>query len=158
MTERKKRVLNTYKHRFNHSCEAIFKLLCPVREDDWIPGWRERRRLVYSESGYAELGCVFATTHQPHLMGPATWVNNVYQPFERVQYAAVNENLVYQIQADLKQLDMGCEVYLTRTWTALTAEAEEFLRRMQAEAGQKAPDLFLLIEHYLATGKMVGGH
>jgi len=91
-------------------------------------------------------------------MGPATWVNNVYQPFERVQYAAVNENLVYQIQADLKQLDMGCEVYLTRTWTALTAEAEEFLRRMQAEAGQNAPDLFLLIEHYLATGKMVGGH
>lgn len=155
MSEKKKRVVRTYKHRFNYSCEAIFPLLCPVREDDWIPGWREQRRLVYTESGFAEQGCVFTTANQPHLMRSATWVNNVYQPFEKIQYSAVNENLVYQIQVDLKPLDSGCEVLLTRTWTALTVEAEEFLGKMQAVADEKPPDLFLLIDHYLATGKMM---
>ena len=41
--------------------EKVFPLLCPVREADWIPGWQYE--LVYSESGVAELGCVFTTRH-----------------------------------------------------------------------------------------------
>jgi hypothetical protein len=41
------------------SPEKVFPLLCPVREADWIPGWKYK--LVYSESGVAELGCIFTT-------------------------------------------------------------------------------------------------
>lgn len=39
--------------------EAIFPLLCPVREFDWIPTWD--CDLVYTGSGIAEEGCVFRT-------------------------------------------------------------------------------------------------
>jgi hypothetical protein len=39
--------------------ERVFPLLCPVREAEWLPGWRAE--LVHSRSGLAELGCVFTT-------------------------------------------------------------------------------------------------
>ncbi len=38
---------------------AVFPLLCPVREGEWLPGWQYR--LIWSDSGIAELGCVFTT-------------------------------------------------------------------------------------------------
>lgn len=37
----------------------VFPLLCPVREAEWLPGWRAE--VVHSRSGLAELGCVFTT-------------------------------------------------------------------------------------------------
>jgi len=156
MSERRKRLVISHKHQFNHPCEVIFKLACPIREDDWLPGWRELRKLVYSETGFAELGCVFTTKNMPHLMGPATWVNNIYKPFTEIQYSSVNDKIVYQIQWDLKPLSNVCVVVITRTWTALTAEAEEFLGRLETSMDEKPPDLFVLIDHYLTTGKMMG--
>jgi hypothetical protein len=155
MGERKKRFMVSHNHRFNHSCEDIFKLGCPLKEDDWLPGWRDKRRIVYSESSGAELGCVFTTREMPHLMGPATWVNNVYEPFKRIQYSAMNDKIVYQIEWDFKPLRNGCELVMTRRWTALTPEAEEFLGRLETSADQQPPDLFALIDHYLATGEMM---
>ena len=154
MTEKGKRRFLSYKHQFKYPSKEVFQLLCPVREDDWIPGWREQRKMVYTESGFAELGCVFITTGQPHLMGPATWVNNVYKPFEEIQYSAVNEHLVYQIGFQLKPFAGGCDVVMTRRWTALTEDAENFLGTMGNAVVQKPPDLFSLMDHFLAVGKM----
>ncbi len=151
MTEERKRLFLSYQCQFKYPCKDVFQLLCPVREDDWIPGWREQRRIVYTESGFAELGCVFTTTGQHHLMGRATWVNNIYKPFEEIQYSAVNEHLVYQIHFNLKSLDRGCHVVMTRRWTALTEEAGQFLAKMQNAALQKTPDLFSLMDEFLAT-------
>jgi len=151
-----KRLVLSDQHRFKHSCEEVFGLACPVREDDWIPGWRNQSEIIYTESGFAELSCAFKTKSLPHLLGrPATWVNNIYEPFQKIQYSAVNEDVVYQIQWDLMPVDGGCELLITRTWTALTPEAEEFLAKLQTDAARKPPDLFRLIDHYLTTGKMM---
>lgn len=154
MSQKRKRVTTSQKHYFPSKCDNIFKLACPVKEDDWIPGWRELREIVYTKSGLAELGCVFKTKDLAHLMGPAIWVNNIFEPFSRIQYSAVNENLVYQIQWDLNPIGDGCEVILNRTWTALTKNAEEFLVRMETTMLQKPPDLFSLIDCFLTTGRM----
>ena len=54
-----RRVTHEYIQTNAASPERVFPLLCPVREADWIPGWRYK--LIYSESGVAELGCIFAT-------------------------------------------------------------------------------------------------
>lgn len=153
MKEGKKRLFFSYPYQFRHPCQDVFALLCPVKEDDWIPGWKEQREIVYTESGVAELGCVFTTTGQSHLMGPATWVNNVYKPFEQIQYSAVNEHLVYQIEFHIKPLPAGCDVVMTRRWTALTGEAEQFLAGIECAAPQKPPDLFSLMDRFLAGGK-----
>lgn len=42
---------------------AVFPLLCPVREADWIEGWDPVS--VMSESEVAELDCVFITSAMP---------------------------------------------------------------------------------------------
>lgn len=52
-TERVRKQFSRSQH-VHASPEAIFPLLCPVREYDWIPGWD--CRLVYTESGLAEAG------------------------------------------------------------------------------------------------------
>jgi hypothetical protein len=56
--------------------EKVFPLLCPVREADWVPGWEYQ--LIYSQSGFAEDGCVFST---PNENGPETvWMVTQYDP------------------------------------------------------------------------------
>ena len=156
MTESKKRLVISRKSRLEHPCEDVFGLACPIKEDEWIPGWREQREIIYSKSGYAELGCIFTTINVPNLMAPATWVNNIYEPFDRIQYSAMNDKLVYQMWWNLKKVNKGCEVVMTRTWTALTPEAEDFLEIIGKSVKQKPLDLFELIGHYLTTGKMMG--
>lgn len=41
--------------------DAIFPLLCPVRETEWVDGWIGNA--VFSKSGYAEENGVFSTEH-----------------------------------------------------------------------------------------------
>jgi hypothetical protein len=40
--------------------QKVFPLLCPKREEEWIPGWE--CETIWSESGYNEAGAVFHTT------------------------------------------------------------------------------------------------
>ncbi len=54
-----KRVSRSYTQTLVAPPEAVFPLLCPVREADWIPDWDAL--LVVSTSGVAEEDCVFIT-------------------------------------------------------------------------------------------------
>lgn len=42
--------------------EKVLPLLCPIREYEWIEIWE--CEMIHSNSGYAELDCVFKTRHQ----------------------------------------------------------------------------------------------
>ena len=71
-----KRVSREYTQTNDAPPEKVFPLLCPVREADWVPGWQYR--LIYSESGVAEDGCVFST---PNDSGTETvWMVTHYDP------------------------------------------------------------------------------
>ena len=39
--------------------EEVFPLLCPKREEEWIPGWE--CETIWSNSGYNEEGAIFRT-------------------------------------------------------------------------------------------------
>jgi len=54
-----KRITRTYKQTINAAPDRVFELLCPVKEADWLEDWQYR--LIYSDSGYAEENCVFAS-------------------------------------------------------------------------------------------------
>ena len=75
--------------------EKVFFLLCPVRESDWLPGWQ--CDLIYSDSGIAELGCVFTTPNPPSSVahGEAaseiTWIVTDYDPAAfRIAFVWIN--------------------------------------------------------------------
>ncbi|HTP59603.1 MAG TPA: SRPBCC family protein, partial [Spirochaetia bacterium] len=65
--------------------DAIFPLLCPVREYEWIPSWS--CQMAWSESGVAELNAIF------HTRGPLrtriVWTLVTYDPPRCVEYLLV---------------------------------------------------------------------
>jgi hypothetical protein len=56
------RLIREYVQHINGSPDTVLPLLCPTRENDWLPGWEAHCTLVQTASGYAETGCVFTTS------------------------------------------------------------------------------------------------
>lgn len=69
------RVRRTYTQRLVGPPDAVFPLLCPVREADWIEGWHPS--LVVSQSGVAEPDCIFTTAAAP---SDAIWYVTRHEP------------------------------------------------------------------------------
>jgi hypothetical protein len=70
------RTTKSYTMCLDAQADAIFPLLCPVREFDWIQPWQ--CEMVYTDSGRAELDCVFKTNFPDD--GPEdTWVISRYE-------------------------------------------------------------------------------
>jgi len=71
--------------------EAVFPLLCPVREAEWLDGWTYD--LIHSVSGLAEEGCVFRT--HPSGEPETIWLITRHDPARGiVEFARVTEGLV----------------------------------------------------------------
>lgn len=56
---RPQRIVREYRQTINALPAEVFPLLCPVREAEWLDGWRYN--MIYSESGLVEEGAVFST-------------------------------------------------------------------------------------------------
>lgn len=70
--------------------ETVFPHLCPVREADWVPGWQYH--LIYSQSGYAEAGCIFITKENDR---ETTWIVTDYNPAAyRIAFVWVDPGMV----------------------------------------------------------------
>lgn len=69
------RVCRTYVQHLRAAPADVFPLLCPVREVEWVGGWDPG--IVVTESGFAELGCVFTTDGGAE---ESIWVVTEYQP------------------------------------------------------------------------------
>jgi hypothetical protein len=163
------RVAHEYTQTNPASPEKVFPLLCPVREAEWIPGWRYR--LIYSDSGIAELGCVFATpsktasevskpSDEGKLTAPeTTWITVDYDPAAfRIGYVWIDPG---RVAAELRiQLtpatDGNTHSHIWFRYTGLSPEGNRevesydqkwFERKMQG--WQSA------INHYLRTGTML---
>ncbi len=69
------RVTRSFTQHLASSPLEVFKLLCPVREAEWIEGWDPL--LVVSQSGYAEQNCSFVTASLP---ANAVWYVTRHEP------------------------------------------------------------------------------
>ncbi|HED07398.1 MAG TPA: hypothetical protein ENI57_04715 [Ignavibacteria bacterium] len=69
------RISRTYKQKIKAKPSLVFPLLCPNREVDWVNGWLPEE--IISNSGLAELDCVFTTTNDK---GKAFWIVTKYEP------------------------------------------------------------------------------
>lgn len=54
-----KRVTRSYVQTIYAEPSVVHSLICPVREAEWLAGWDHQ--LIFSNSGFAEHGCVFTT-------------------------------------------------------------------------------------------------
>jgi hypothetical protein len=145
---------------FEHSAvvpappEAVFPLLCPVREYDWIEGWS--CELLHTVSGVAEKGAIFRTA-APSGTGTMTWVITVYDPPRRIEFSCVAEGgAVMRLEIGLRPTGLGTEVDWRREYTATSPESAAWLETVdEKEVATRTRVLFDRLTHYLQTGTML---
>ncbi len=69
------KISRSYAQHLNAPPADVFPLLCPVRELEWVEGWDPG--VVITDSGIAELGCVFTTRAGD---AEAIWTITEYEP------------------------------------------------------------------------------
>jgi uncharacterized protein YndB with AHSA1/START domain len=150
-----KRVAHTYVQTNNATPNKVFPLLCPVREAEWVPDWEYR--LVYSKTGIAELGCVFATPNADG--GETTWIVTEYEPPQRIAFAWFWPGMIAtRLIIDLAPVgDSRTSASITYEYTALSDAGERELDSYDErwyEAKMRGWEA--AINQYLGTGTIPG--
>jgi hypothetical protein len=135
--------------------ERVFPLLCPVREADWVPGWQYR--LIHSQSGVAEMGCVFSTPNEDG--SETTWVVAEYDSADlRIAFVWVNPGLVaahIQIRLERSGNDQT-SAHIRYSYTGLSPDGNAEVARYDASWFlHKMQSWETAINHYLRSGKCI---
>ena len=137
----------TYGERLTATPEAIFPLLCPTRELDWIPGWN--CELLHTDTGYAEEGLVFRS-HD--VAGDRVWYCDTYEPTARIAYLNFLPDLLTRLVVSLdRAADGGTDVTFSYTFIALNDAGNVFIRHLPSGNADPHRRLPQLIETYLAS-------
>jgi len=144
--------------------EKVFPLLCPVREGDWLPGWQYR--LIYSDSGVAELGCVFTTPTPPasdlhgHAAAETTWIVTDYDPSAfRIAFAWIDPGrIITELSIQLASSDAGAtRTHIRYRYTGLSPEGNREIAHYDEKWFEsKMRNWQTTINHYLRTGEKIG--
>ena len=144
------RVTHTYTQRLAALPAAVFPLLCPVREADWIDGWSPL--LVLSHSGLAEPDCVFVTDSRPY---DAVWFITRHEP-ERgfVEMIKVTPDVTAsKVTIQVRAAGAGSEADVTYSHTSLGPQGDLFVASFTAEFYvQFMREWEDRINHYLTHG------
>ena len=138
--------------RLDAPMSAVFPLLCPVREYDWIEGWQ--CTLVHTRSGIAEYGCIFQTARPGAPLD--TWVVAHYEAPKRIEFVITNALYVTHMALALSErAGGGCDLEWTFAMTSLgTVSAEQLEQtadlRQSIQRTLEAP-----LAHYLKTGTLL---
>jgi hypothetical protein len=148
------RLIRAFQMRLASAPAAIFRLLCPTREYDWIDTWQ--CRMVYSASGHAELDCVFKTDSPSD--GPEdTWVVSRYEPPLLIEFVRVNPLRAIRYTICLRETAAGeTEADWRQVVTGLNDEGNAWVRGLDETTFiRRMGELERMLNHYLATGRML---
>jgi len=145
------RISRSYIQHLVAEPSAVFPLLCPVRECDWIEGWRPLQ--VLSLTGYAEQDCVFTTKATPD---EAVWVILRHEPAAGfVEMIKVTPKVtVCKLSIQLSGAPEGCTALVTYTHTSLGPEGDVFIDGFTESFYRDfMQDWERRLNHHLATGR-----
>ena len=129
--------------------EAVFPLLCPVREAEWLRGWTAR--MVHSRSGLAERGCVFTTPG--HGAPDWIWVVTRHEAARAVQFIVLApDSHVTQLDITLESEPTGTRATWTYALTALDPVKDADHRAYMAGTPGRILDLEARLAHFLRAG------
>ncbi len=127
--------------------EVVFPLLCPVREYEWIEGWRGE--LIYSDSGVAEDNCIFKTDMHGD---PMIWSAIAYEPNRHVEYLAIaNPHFVMRLSIELEAAGSEQTKMIWRhTFTGLSDAGNQHVAATKADHTKQVCEK---LEYFLKTVK-----
>lgn len=148
-----KRIIRSYRQTIHGAPGRVFELLCPVREAEWLHGWDYR--IVYSQSGFAEEGCVFASRADG---GEETlWLitlrdeSNRKIEFTRFTPGSRVARLNIRVKEDAAHESL---VDISYTFTALTEQGNDFIDGFTREKFESAMKFWEdSMNYYLRTGE-----
>jgi hypothetical protein len=144
------RATHTYTQRLVGSPDAVFPLLCPVREADWIEGWDPP--LVVSNSGIAERDCVFTTTATPI---EAIWyITRHERDAGFVEMLKITPNVTAcRLTIQLRGVPGGSEADVAYSHTSLGPEGDALVASFTEDYYRKfMQDWESRVNHYLLHG------
>ena len=148
------RVKRSFTQHLCAPAAEVFPLLCPVRETEWVNDWRPK--LVITESGYAEPGCIFVT---PGIPEDALWLMNVHDAAEhRLEIIKIIPGMVIgtisvYLEADG---DSACTADICYAYTALSEHGERALAEFTEEHFEGFMRTWETeLNHFLRTGKRI---
>lgn len=146
------RVVRRFTTQLSAPPRLVFPLLCPVREYQWLPHWR--CQLIYSASGVAELGCVFATEF-PDRYGREVWVVSHYRPDEKIAFVLVGANIATRYEVTLVAIGERTEITWMQELTGLSEAGDELLAREgEARFAERMRFINEQLQYYLEHGAM----
>jgi hypothetical protein len=153
------RIAKTWVMEINSPPDQVFPLLCPERERDWVDGWDYE--MIYSESGYAEPGCIFKTSIPPE--GDSIWIMADYIPDNYIRIIKTCPNLFLLqwsfdlVGKDIRGEDSGkirTDILVNYSMTGLSQKGNEHIRMIMEDV---FPKLMTRLEksmnYYLNTKK-----
>ena len=127
-----KRIARKHTIKVNASKEELFPLLCPVRESEWMPGFSSQN--VYSESGFAELHCIFQTG--PNEVNKTIWIIPVYEKDNFIEFiyheAKIKVVIIKLSLSDLSNSETSLQVEYI--YTSLSEDGNTQLEGITEEA------------------------
>ena len=147
-----KRIIRTYTAHYQATPEQVFPQLCPVLEYDWLEHWNTE--IVYSESGVAELDCIFKTFFEPG--ETEVWTVTQYKKNQCIEFIIMNTNTVKRYTITLRDNHDGtCDGTWTQVVTALNPKGEKYLDLITEKAySDRIRDISLRLNYCLETGTM----
>lgn len=146
-------VVHEYVQTNHAEPSVVFPLLCPVREAEWVPGWKYQ--LLHSESGFAEPGCVFTTPNDNGV--DSIWICTHHHPqkFEVAYTWVWPQMIATRLTIHLSATGEGStRAKIRYEYTALSeAGAREVERFDNKWFESKMKRWEAAIDHYLKTGK-----
>ncbi len=133
------RVERSYTQKLIGKPDAIFPLLCPVREAEWAEGWDPLS--VFTKSGFAERDCVFTTGDQDP---DSIWIITKFDLNDHwLEIVKVTPGMtVGRIRIKLDENDTGgTDAEVCYMYTAISSEGENFVRDYSEEFFTKFMEL-----------------
>ena len=133
---------------------AIFPLLCPVREGEWLDGWVGRP--IFSQSGYAEENGVFATEHAGE--SDTIWFVTMRDPATyRIEFVVFIPQLqVFRLHVQVNPGAAGTSTIGVRyIRTGLSDAGNEAVRASAARFNAVMTNWERTMNHFLKTGTML---
>ncbi|UCD31039.1 MAG: hypothetical protein JSW04_04530 [Desulfobacterales bacterium] len=148
-----KRITREYRQTIHATPEKVFPLLCPVREADWLDGWRYN--MIYSVSGLVEEGAVFSTPHEDE--ADTIWIVTKYDAkTHEVEFARFTHNqrtCLLQVAVKPKE-DNHSYVDVSYTYTGTTQAGNDFIDNFTQETFLEAVTFWeASMNYFLETGK-----
>jgi hypothetical protein len=150
---RPNRATRTFTQHLVAEPAAVFPLLCPVREADWIEGWDPP--LVITASGVAEPDCVFTTSAGAR---EAIWYITRHEPAAGfVEMIKITPPVTAcRLTIRVRPAAGGCEAEITYSHTSLGPEGDAFVASFTDDYYRKfMQDWEKRINHYLRHGAML---